>query len=74
MLTVYSEGVIQSLDIHSKRLVGDIMTLIEGALPATDATKALKKSIKQSIWRTNRTIQTDVNETSFQNEDDITND
>lgn len=45
------------------------MNLIEASLPNTPATTALKKSIKQALWRTNRNIQDDMNSLSLQNED-----
>ncbi len=41
------------------------MNLMEGSLPETIATTALKKSIKQAMWRTNRNIQDDLNSMSF---------
>ena len=59
--TVYVENVRTSLDIQTKRLVGEVMNLLEGSLPETSATQALKKSVKQAIWRTSRNIQVDVN-------------
>ena len=43
------------------------MTLMEASLPDTPATTALKKSLKQAMWRTNRNIQEDVNSMSFKN-------
>jgi hypothetical protein len=52
-------------------MVGEIMNLIEASLPDSPSTIALKKSIKQTMWRTNRTIQDDVNGMSFTNEDNI---
>jgi hypothetical protein len=61
MRTVYVENVTTSLDIQTKRLVGEVMNLLEGSLPETSATQALKKSVKQAIWRTSRNIQVDVN-------------
>ena len=45
------------------------MNLMEASLPDSVATNALKKSIKQAMWRTNRNIQDDVNSMSFINED-----
>jgi len=71
MRSVYVDGVIQSLDIQTNRMVGEIMNLIEASLPDSLPTIALKKSIKQTMWRTNRTIQDDVNGMSFTNEDKI---
>jgi dGTP triphosphohydrolase len=71
MRSVYVDGVIQSLDIQTNRMVGEIMNLIEASLPDSLPTTALKKSIKQAMWRTNRTIQDDVNGMSFTNEDKI---
>ena len=65
MHNVYLNGVLQSLDIQTKRMVGEVMNLIEASLPDTSATKAFKKSIKQAMWRTNRNIQDDVNGMSF---------
>jgi len=62
---VYISGVYQSLDIQTKRVVGEVMTLLEASLEETPATLALKKSIKQAIWRTNRSIQEDLNSMSF---------
>jgi|TARA_R110002110_G_scaffold342_5_gene1287 hypothetical protein len=67
MRNVYADGVLQSLDIHTKRMVGEVMTLLEASLFDTTATTALKKSIKQTIWRTNRNVQSDVNSLSFTN-------
>ena len=61
MRTVYVENVTTSLDIQTKRLVGEVMNLLEGSLPETSAPQALKKSVKQAIWRTSRNIQVDVN-------------
>ena len=65
MRSVYIGGVYQSLDIQTKRMVGEVMTLLEASLEETPATLALKKSIKQAIWRTNRSIQEDLNSMSF---------
>ena len=61
MKTVYLENVFQSVDVHSKRLVGEVMNLLEAALEDTSSTIALKKSIKQAIWRSSRNIQNDMN-------------
>ncbi len=69
MRSVYIDGVLQSLDIQTKRMVGEVMNLMEASLPDSVATNALKKSIKQAMWRTNRNIQDDVNSMSFINED-----
>ena len=69
MRSVYVDGVIQSLDIQTNRMVGEIMNLIEASILDSPSTIALKKSIKQTMWRTNRTIQDDVNGLSFTNED-----
>ena len=66
MRSVYTTGVLQSLDIQTKRMVGEVMNLIEASLPDSAATSALKKSIKQAMWRTNRNVQDDVNSMSFQ--------
>ena len=71
MRSVYTTGVLQSLDIQTKRMVGEVMNLIEASLPDSVATSALKKSIKQAMWRTNRNVQDDVNGLSFTNEDKI---
>jgi len=72
MRNVYADGVLQSLDIHTKRMVGEVMTLMEASLFDTVATSALKKAVKQTIWRTNRNVQSDVNSLSFTtNEDKI---
>ena len=69
---MYTDGVLQSLDIHTKRMVGEVMNLMEASLPDITATTALKKSIKQAMWRTNRSVQDDVNGLSFTtNEDKI---
>ena len=67
MRYVYNDGVLQSLDVQTKRMVGEVMTLMEASLPDTSATVALKKSIKQTMWRTNRNIQDDLNSMSFKN-------
>ena len=67
MRYVYNDGVLQSLDIQTKRMVGEVMTLMEASLSDTPATTALKKSIKQAMWRTNRNIQDDLNSMSFKN-------
>jgi len=71
MRSVYTDGLLQSLDIQTKRMVGEVMNLIEASLPDTAATTALKKSIKQAMWRTNRNVQDDVTSMSFSNEDKI---
>tara|TARA_R100000306_G_C4283602_1_gene96379 strand:+ start:229 stop:444 length:216 start_codon:yes stop_codon:yes gene_type:complete len=71
MRSVYTDGVLQSLDIQTKRMVGEVMNLLEASVPNSSATDALKKSIKQAMWRTNRTIQDDVNSMSFTNGDKI---
>ena len=71
MRSVYTDGVLQSMDIHTKRMVGEVMNLMEASLPDITATIALKKSIKQAMWRTNRNVQDDVNSLSFINEGQI---
>tara|TARA_R100001244_G_scaffold103624_2_gene77008 strand:+ start:293 stop:514 length:222 start_codon:yes stop_codon:yes gene_type:complete len=71
MRSVYTDGLLQSLDIQTKRMVGEVMNLIEASLPDTPATTALKKSIKQAMWRTNRNVQDDVTSMSFTNKDKI---
>ncbi len=70
MRIVYTDGVLQSLDIHTKRMIGEVMNLMEASLPDTTATTALKKSIKQAMWRTNRSVQDDVNSLSFTNDNE----
>jgi|TARA_R100000742_G_C4269846_1_gene88416 hypothetical protein len=60
MQVVYADGMLQSLDVQTKRMVGEVMTLIEGSLSDTSATTALKKSIKQAMWRATRNVQDDV--------------
>ena len=65
MQSIYVNGVLQSLEIQTKRMVGEVMNLLEASLPDTSATTALKKSIKQAMWRTNRNVQDDVNSMSF---------
>jgi len=70
MRSVYTDGLLQSLDVQTKRMVGEVMNLIEASLPDTPATTALKKSIKQAMWRTNRNVQDDVTSMSFTNEDE----
>jgi|TARA_R110000803_G_scaffold209211_1_gene278553 hypothetical protein len=65
MRNVYTDAVLQSLDIHTKRMIGEVMNLMEASLPDITATTALKKSIKQAMWRTNRSVQDDVNSLSF---------
>ena len=69
MQIVYANGVLQSLDVQTKRMVGEVMTLIEGSLTDAPTTTALKKSIKQAMWRTNRNIQDDVTSMAFNTED-----
>jgi len=71
MRSVYTDGVLQSLDIQTKRMIGEVMNLMEASLPDVPATIALKKSIKQTMWRTNRNVQDDVNSLSFTNKDKI---
>tara|TARA_B100002003_G_C13872976_1_gene426707 strand:- start:261 stop:479 length:219 start_codon:yes stop_codon:yes gene_type:complete len=71
MRSVYTDGLFQSLDVQTKRMIGEVMNLIEASLPDTPATTALKKSIKQAMWRTNRNVQDDVTSMSFTNEDKI---
>ena len=71
MRSVYTDGVLQSLDIQTKRMVGEVMNLMEASLPDAPATIAFKKSNKQTMWRTNRNVQDDVNSLSFTNEDKI---
>ena len=61
MKTVYVENVFQSVDVHSKILVGEVMNLMEASLEDTSSTIALKKSVKQAIWRSSRNIQNDMN-------------
>ena len=60
MQVVYADGMLQSLDVQTKRMAGEVMTLIEGSLSDTSATTALKKSIKQAMWRATRNVQDDV--------------
>ena len=67
MQSVYVNGVLQSLDIQTKRMIGEVMNLLEASLSETPATLALKKSIKQAMWRTNRSVQDDVNSMRFTN-------
>ena len=69
MKIVYANGVLQSLDVQTKRMVGEVMTLIEGSLTDAPTTTALKKSIKQAMWRTNRNIQDDVTSMAFNTEE-----
>ena len=69
MQIVYANGVLQSLDGQTKRMVGEVMTLIEGSLTDAPTTTALKKSIKQAMWRTNRNIQDDVTSMAFNTEE-----
>ena len=69
MQVIYADGVLQSLDVQTKRMVGEVMTLIEGSLTDTSATTALKKSIKQALWRTSRNVQDDVISMSFNTEE-----
>ena len=69
MQIVYANGVLQSLDVQTKRMVGEVMTLIEGSLTDAPTTTALKKSIKQAMWRTNRNIQADVTSMAFNTEE-----
>ena len=69
MQIVYANGVLQSLDVQTKRMVGEVMTLIEGSLTDAPKTTALKKSIKQAMWRTNRNIQDDVTSMAFNTEE-----
>jgi len=70
MRIVYADGVLQSLDIQTKRMVGEVMNLLEASVPTSSATDALKKSIKQALWRTNRSVQDDVNSMAFINKDE----
>ena len=69
MQIVYANGVLQSLDVQTKRMVGEVMTLIEGSLTDAPTTTALKKSIKKAMWRTNRNIQDDVTSMAFNTEE-----
>jgi hypothetical protein len=69
MQIVYANGILQSLDVQTKRMVGEVMTLIEGSLTDAPTTTALKKSIKQAMWRTNRNIQDDVTSMAFNTEE-----
>ena len=69
MQIVYANGILQSLDVQTKRMVGEVMTLIEGSLTDAPTTTALKKSIKQAMWRTNRNIQDDVTSRAFKTEE-----
>ena len=71
MRSVDTDGLLQRLEVQTKRMVGEVMNLIEASLPDTAATTALKKSIKQAMWRTNRNVQDDVTSMSFSNEDKI---
>ena len=71
MQIVYANGVLQSLDVQTKKMVGEIMTLLEGSLADAPTTTALKKSIKQAMWRTNRNIQDDVTSMAFKTEEHL---
>tara|TARA_X000001388_G_scaffold48726_1_gene34895 strand:+ start:69 stop:290 length:222 start_codon:yes stop_codon:yes gene_type:complete len=71
MQIVYANGVLQSLDVQTKKMVGEIMTLLEGSLADAPTTTALKKSIKQAMWRTNRNIQDDVTSMAFKTEENL---
>ena len=68
MQIVYANGVLQSLDVQTKRMVGEVMTLIEGSLTDAPTTTALKKSIKQAMWRATRNVQDDVTSMAFNTE------
>jgi len=69
MQIVYANGVLQSLDVQTKRMVGEVMTLIEGSLTDAPTTTALKKSIKQAMWRASRNVQDDVTSMAFNTEE-----
>tara|TARA_R100001163_G_C4901572_1_gene89934 strand:+ start:216 stop:437 length:222 start_codon:yes stop_codon:yes gene_type:complete len=69
MQIVYANGVLQSLDVQTKRMVGEVMTLIEGSLTDAPTTTALKKSIKQAMWRATRNVQDDVTSMAFNTEE-----
>ena len=69
MQILYANGLLQSLDVQTKRMVGEVMTLIEASLTDAPTTTALKKSIKQAMWRTNRNIQDDVTSMAFNTEE-----
>jgi len=71
MQIVYANGVLQGLDVQTKKMVGEIMTLLEGSLADAPTTTALKKSIKQAMWRTNRNIQDDVTSMAFKTEENL---
>ena len=69
MQIVYANGVLQSLDVQTKRMVGEVMNLMEASLPDSVATTALKKSIKQAMWRATRNVQDDVTSMAFNTEE-----
>ena len=71
MQIVYANGVLQSLDVQTKKMVGEIMTLLEGSLADAPTTTALKKSIKQAMWRANRNSQDDVTSMAFKTEENF---
>ena len=71
MQIVYANGVLQSLDVQTKKMGGEIMTLLEGSLADAPTTTALKKSIKQAMWRANRNIQDDVTSMAFKTEENL---
>ena len=71
MQIVYANGVLQSLDVQTKRMVGEVMTLIVRTFTDAPTTTALKKSIKQAMLRTNRNIQDDVTSMAFKTEENL---
>lgn len=64
MLVIPSSNALQSLDNHHKKLVGEVLTLIEASVHENQTSIALKIMVKKAIWRVNQDMKNDMNSMS----------
>ena len=64
LAVVHVGNVEQLIDDYTGRAVGDVMLLMEAALP-TDRAEAIKTVVKQAMWRCAKSIKNDVERLSF---------
>ena len=69
MLLIDLSVVLGSLDINTKRLVRETLTLIEASqIPEGESKNALKSMIKHTIWQKNRELREVLNSMIIQGE------
>jgi len=71
MLMIHLSNALQSLDVNTKQLVGEVMTHLEAALvDQPEKLTPLKTSIKRAIWRKNQDLQALFNSVVVKQEDE----